>query len=579
MPSQSYRGQVHLALIALLAAVLLTLSASAAQAATYNVTTQADDNPGNPADCAPDASPAGCSLREAVRAANLDPAADQINVPAGEYVLTNDDDDPDGNADLDVEGPVDPAADAGSLTIVGAGARSTTIRSGGYDGTDVINSRLFDVEGGTAFDPGAGCQDFPGGSLDLRGVRLSNGTEDDEGGAIRVLEGGGNCAGDATNDFDGKLTLRTVALTNNTARGEGGAIYNEGEVAIFDSLIAGNTSRNDKGGGIRSNDSLTMVNTTISGNLSAGEEPGGGLSISSDDIETGTVGGELFGRTDATNVTIAYNQASLNGGGVHADGFNSSENVPQFFARNTIIAENRTTEVGDNCFAAGSMVSRGNNLDDDDSCNFGSSGDLSGTDAGLLSRGNNGGQTDTIALSSGSAAVDAGTNDECPAADQRGTARPQGARCDIGAFELVPAAAAAAAAPAPATGTTTTNTVTTPVFVSFPRLLPLRVTARVTKTRTGSGLRLRTTGRVAPPAGLSARDACSFGIVTVSVKSGTRTVSTRLSELRPDCTYISTVTFRVRSRLGRRILSVGTRFAGNDRLLRRSAPRVSAGRP
>jgi hypothetical protein len=52
--------------------------------------------------------------------------------------------------------------------------------------------------------------------------------------------------------------------------------------------------------------------------------------------------------------------------------------------------------------------------------------------------GDNGGPTQTRALLIGSPAIDAGSND-CPppATDQRGTARPQGAGCDIGAFELV----------------------------------------------------------------------------------------------------------------------------------------------
>ena len=57
-----------------------------------------------------------------------------------------------------------------------------------------------------------------------------------------------------------------------------------------------------------------------------------------------------------------------------------------------------------------------------------------GADAQLGSLANNGGQTDTIALGAGSAALDfAGA---CGlAADQRGVARPFGAACDSGAFE------------------------------------------------------------------------------------------------------------------------------------------------
>jgi len=47
----------------------------------------------------------------------------------------------------------------------------------------------------------------------------------------------------------------------------------------------------------------------------------------------------------------------------------------------------------------------------------------------------NGGPTPTHALQTGSPAVDAGFN-RCLATDQRGVGRPQGPRCDTGAFEL-----------------------------------------------------------------------------------------------------------------------------------------------
>jgi hypothetical protein len=48
----------------------------------------------------------------------------------------------------------------------------------------------------------------------------------------------------------------------------------------------------------------------------------------------------------------------------------------------------------------------------------------------------NGGPTWTHALLPGSPALDVGDPAQCPATDQRGVPRPQGAGCDIGAFEL-----------------------------------------------------------------------------------------------------------------------------------------------
>jgi hypothetical protein len=49
---------------------------------------------------------------------------------------------------------------------------------------------------------------------------------------------------------------------------------------------------------------------------------------------------------------------------------------------------------------------------------------------------NNGGTTQTMALLTGSPAINAGNNTGCPTTDQRGIARPQGGVCDIGAFEF-----------------------------------------------------------------------------------------------------------------------------------------------
>jgi hypothetical protein len=66
-------------------------------------------------------------------------------------------------------------------------------------------------------------------------------------------------------------------------------------------------------------------------------------------------------------------------------------------------------------------------------------GDQSSVTAAALNLGplaDNGGPTLTRALLGGSIAIDAGDDANCPATDQRGVARPRGAHCDVGAFEL-----------------------------------------------------------------------------------------------------------------------------------------------
>ena len=82
----------------------------------------------------------------------------------------------------------------------------------------------------------------------------------------------------------------------------------------------------------------------------------------------------------------------------------------------------------------GNVVSGGNNLVQDDSCSPVTS-DLIGANAQLGTLASNGGPTHTHALLAGSQAIDAANDAVCPATDQRGVTRPQGARCDIGSYE------------------------------------------------------------------------------------------------------------------------------------------------
>ena len=61
--------------------------------------------------------------------------------------------------------------------------------------------------------------------------------------------------------------------------------------------------------------------------------------------------------------------------------------------------------------------------------------DVGANGAGLGVLADNGGPTLTHLLEAGSPAIDAANGAVCPATDQRGVARPQGAGCDVGAVE------------------------------------------------------------------------------------------------------------------------------------------------
>lgn len=91
------------------------------------------------------------------------------------------------------------------------------------------------------------------------------------------------------------------------------------------------------------------------------------------------------------------------------------------------------------------MVSNGYNLSSDNNCNFQNSGDRNNTNPMLGTLGNYGGQTQTMALQSGSPAIHAGNPSGCTygqshllKTDQRGQPRPDKedkTGCDMGAYE------------------------------------------------------------------------------------------------------------------------------------------------
>jgi subtilisin family serine protease len=107
-----------------------------------------------------------------------------------------------------------------------------------------------------------------------------------------------------------------------------------------------------------------------------------------------------------------------------------------------------------------------------------------------------------------------------------------------------------------------------PVF--RPRVMPQRVTANTRASKVRRGLSLRVSGRLTPAAGMRG-EACTAGAFTVLVQtSRRRTLASRQTRLRRDCTYAVTLRFASRRSLSRS-LRVRVRFDGNDLLLPRRA--------
>jgi uncharacterized repeat protein (TIGR01451 family) len=240
---------------------------------------------------------------------------------------------------------------------------------------------------------------------------------------------------------DGTLTVVDSSLLENQAV-VGGAIYVADTepanpptttVTILNSSVLSNRATDGDGGAIRNYDArLTVANSTLSNNRAIeiaeqGFNGGDGGAIAASGV------GMVSYLALLTNTTIYSNFASLNGGGIQVDSGTGSG-----WIKNSIIANN-TASTGTNCSSI-DLVSHGNNLESEDTCNLVASGDLTDTNPLLGPLADNGGGTLTYALLAGSPAINAADNTACAASpvnnvDQRGISRPQGATCDIGAFE------------------------------------------------------------------------------------------------------------------------------------------------
>jgi hypothetical protein len=296
-------------------------------------------------------------------------------------------------------------------TIVGADKSNTIIDGGGVDTVLTIFSAITVYVSDVTIQNG---DDLYGGGIDNNGALFLT--------DVVVTNNHASIAGGGINNNNYLILLRTI-LSNNTSDQIAGGFMNFGwNMEVDDSAIIDNTAGPlHYGGGGHNNSGATLyiTNTTISGNTAGG---GGGLSNS--------------GTAKLENTTVAYNTVTNN----FAAGLQPEAGIQLFM---TIVADNIG---GAQCQSTGGTIaSLGYNLASDASCNLTATGDKPSANAGLEALNYYGSSTTpTHSLKPGvSAALDGGTNTNCPPADQRGQSRPVNGgisnTCDIGAHEYNPA--------------------------------------------------------------------------------------------------------------------------------------------
>jgi predicted outer membrane repeat protein len=246
------------------------------------------------------------------------------------------------------------------------------------------------------------------------------------------------------------LTVINSTFSRNSAV-FGGGIYSTGTLAITNSIFSRNGANHlGSGAGIENEfGALTVTNSTFFGNIAnrtgAGiDNESGTLTVTNSTFSgnradrTGAGIGNEFGALTVTNSTFFGNSAEFAGG----SGIYELDSTTSL--KSTILAGSSS---GINC--DGTITDAGYNISDDTSCRFSATGSLNNTDPMLDPAGltHNGGPTRTIALLSGSPAIDAIPVANCTdqarthnpiITDQRLFPRPDSEEslCDIGAYEF-----------------------------------------------------------------------------------------------------------------------------------------------
>lgn len=309
------------------------------------------------------------------------------------------------------------------------------------------------------------CPNAPGGGIYNRGEMLIVESE------VTANEGG---EGGGIYNFGQTVFVSATVAGNSTTLpqrcgfpygrgpdgGSGGGIVNaNGTVKLYSSAVINNVTSSGgqgnragggdggAGGGILNNGLLLAANSTIAQNSAGDGGDGGGLSIGSSFGGNGGDGGGLYntGITVLNNVTIALNSSGERGYGSDGDGADGKGsgvcNPGELSLRNTLVSDNRWTYGAPADCVGNILISLGYNVSSSIYC---ISADTVGDRLSLAPQagplGDFGGPTHTVALLESSLAINGGDcldSDQKPVtADQRGVVRPQGLRCDVGAYEV-----------------------------------------------------------------------------------------------------------------------------------------------
>jgi hypothetical protein len=404
------------AILAIAAALAFGLSVPAgAQAVEFQVDRTDDLNfvfPGATGCVA--STPNDCTLRGALDRSDRASGVDLVSIPAGTYVRD----------------PTLPTLEIlNSVTIAGAGARSTIIE--GADTPSEGPALNFTVQAGQV----------SANTSAIRDVTITKGTNLSGGG---VASSGAGIKSTGTNLFLDRVTVSGNVATGamNPGTGAGIAFDTAGRTLTIDSsTIAGNRAVSGgvgaRGAGIEvSGGSASIRSSTIAGNVADGNgtvAQGGGLAAvdgAGVTLDRVTVAGNVAEDVGATQAVANANLLR--------------EGTATISATRSIVADGIAPPGSNSQNCVTPITSQGMNVEDRGQCGFNPPADRLGVPVGLGTLADNGGPTNTRAITQSSPAFDfAG---DCVVGDQRGFGIGF-ADCDSGAFELQPGAAGGPGAP------------------------------------------------------------------------------------------------------------------------------------